>query len=147
MKSQSIGVAVLVFSLAMGLGESVFAAGKERIDPGKREYENKCAMCHGKLGKGDSQIIDLLKAAPTDLSLLSKKNGGVFPFDRVYAVIDGREVVKGHGDRDMPIWGRDYSAETARAGEYYFDVPYDMEMYVRMRILSLIDYLNRLQSK
>lgn len=147
MKSQSIGAVVVTAALVMGSGGSVFAAGKERIDPGKREYENKCAMCHGKSGKGDSQIIDLLKAAPPDLSLLSKNNGGVFPVDRIYAVIDGREMVKGHGDRDMPIWGRDYSAETIRAGEYYVDAPYDMEMYIRMRILSLIDYLSRLQSK
>jgi hypothetical protein len=47
----------------------------------------------------------------------------------------------------MPVWGRDYSQESAKAGEYYLDVPYDMEMYVRSRILALIDYLNRLQAK
>jgi hypothetical protein len=44
----------------------------------------------------------------------------------------------------MPIWGRDYQV---KAAEYYMDVPYDAEAYVRTRILALVDYLNRLQAK
>ena len=92
-------------------------------------------------------MTDLLKRTPADLTTLARKNGGVFPVDRVYSVIDGREVMKGHGDRDMPIWGNDYRQEKLEAGEHYYDVPYDMEMYVRARILSLIDYLYRIQAK
>jgi len=143
--SQSLGIMVAVLSaLASSAG---IAADKGKFDLGKREYMNRCAVCHGPSGKGDGGATDLLKAAPTDLTTLSKKNGGVFPVDRVYAVIDGRTVVKGHGSRDMPIWGRDLSTETIKADEYYAGVPYDMEMYVRARILSLIDYLNRIQAK
>jgi hypothetical protein len=44
----------------------------------------------------------------------------------------------------MPVWGRDYQI---KAGEHYGDVAYDPEVYVRGRILALIDYLNRLQAK
>jgi mono/diheme cytochrome c family protein len=132
---------------AMGFSSTTVAAGKDRVDLGKTEYVNKCAVCHGRSGKGDGGAIDVLKKAPTDLTILSKKNGGVFPVDRVYAVIDGREVVMGHGDRDMPIWGSSYKAEKVEAAEHYFDVPYNMEMYVRARILALIDYLNRIQAK
>ena len=58
-------------------------------------------------------------------------------------MIDGRQEVKGHGPRDMPVWGRDYQI---KAGEHYGDVAYDPEVYVRGRILALIDYLNRLQA-
>lgn len=104
-------------------------------------------MCHGKDGKGTSAIVDLLKKSPTDLTVLAKKNNGVFPLDRVYAVIDGREAVKGHGDRDMPAWGDRYSRDSEKAAEYYMDVPYDAEMYARSRILPLIDYLHRIQVK
>lgn len=117
------------------------------MDLGKAEYMNKCAVCHGQSAKGDGGVADVLKKAPTDLTILSKKNGGVFPFDRIYAVIDGREIVIGHGDRDMPIWGSSYKVEKGEAAEYYFDVPYNMEMYVRARILALIDYLSRIQTK
>lgn len=146
MKTKSICM-LMAAALMMGINGYAVAAGKEKLDLGKREFQNRCAPCHGQGGKGDGGITDLLKIAPSNLTVLAKNNGGAFPFDRVYAVIDGRTVVKGHGDRDMPIWGADYSTETTRAAEYFIDVPYDMEMYVRTRILSLIDYLNRLQSK
>lgn len=146
MKNKSIQL-LLAAALLAGMNGAALAAGKDRPDIGKIEYDNKCAVCHGLSGKGDGGVIDLLRKAPTDLTQLSKRNGGVFPFDRVYAVIDGREFVMGHGDRDMPIWGRAYKAEDARAAEYFYEVPYNMEMYVRARILALIDYLNRLQAK
>ena len=125
----------------------VGAQAAERYDSGKREYMDRCAVCHGQSGKGDGGMIDILRTAPSDLTTLSRNNGGVFPFEHVYAVIDGRQAVKGHGSRDMPIWGKAYSAETVRAGEHYGDMPYNMEMYVRARILSLIDYLSRIQAR
>lgn len=132
---------------AFGIVGTAAAAGKEKVDLGKREYMNKCAVCHGQGGRGDGGAIDILKRTPADLTTLSKTNGGVFPVDRVYAVIDGREMVKGHGERDMPIWGNDYQRERVAADEYYFDSPYTMEMYVRARILALIDYLHRIQAR
>jgi len=49
--------------------------------------------------------LNLLTVRPMDLTQLSKKHQGQFPFWQVYRVIDGREEVKGHGTRDMPIWG------------------------------------------
>jgi len=144
--NKAMGIIALA-ALALSAGNFANAAGKDKGDAGKNEFQNRCAVCHGPAGKGDGGAIDILKTAPADLTVLSKKNGGVFPFDRVYAVIDGRQAVKGHGTRDMPIWGNAYSTETAKADEYYAFVPYDMEMYVRARILGLIDYLNRIQVK
>jgi len=73
---------------------------------------------------------------------MAKRNGGVFPVAKSYEVIEG--AGPGHGTRDMPIWGMDYSV---KAAEYYIDVPYDREAFVRGRILSLIEYLHRLQAK
>lgn len=143
--SRVLVAAALTVSLA---GVASAADKKPKADVGKFEYENSCALCHGKDGKGGGAIVDLLKKAPTDLTTLSKKNNGVFPFERVYAVIDGREMIKAHGDRDMPAWGNRYSTDSMKAAEYYMDAPYyDMEMYTRSRILALIDYLNRIQAK
>ncbi|MFC5302882.1 c-type cytochrome [Azospira restricta] len=146
MRLSSKGFVFLAAAAAILAGPAA-AAEKDKYDIGKREYMNKCAVCHGPSGKGDGGATDLLKRAPSDLTTLSKKNSGVFPFERVYAVIDGREVVKGHGDRDMPIWGREYAREQVAADQYYYDMPYNMEMYVRARILALIDYLHRIQAK
>lgn len=144
---RNLAIFVTSFVVSLSTVGSVFAAGSGKFDLGQREYMDKCAVCHGQSGKGDGGAIDILRTPPTNLTVLSKNNGGVFPFERVYMVVDGRQVVKGHGSRDMPIWGSDYSQEKAKAGEHFFDMPYDMEMYVRARILALIDYLHRLQSK
>ena len=47
----------------------------------------------------------------------------------------------------MPIWGSNYAAEGIGATEYYPEMQNDMEVHVRNRIMSLIDYLNRIQVK
>ena len=119
------------------------ALAADKVDIGKREYESNCIACHGKDLKGGA-YVDFLKVTPPDLSQLSRKNGGVFPFDRVYGSIDGRQELKGHGSRDMPIWGKDYQV---KAAEYYVDMNYDPEAFIRTRIFALIDYLNRMQAK
>lgn len=136
---QRLGLVAAAFA-ATGLTAAVAA---DRVDLGKREYESNCIACHGKDLKGGA-YVDFLKVSPPDLTQLSKKNGGVFPFERVYGTIDGRVEVKGHGTRDMPIWGRDYQI---KAGEHYVDTNYDPEAFVRARIFALIDYLNRMQAK
>ena len=130
-------------TLALATASSAVLA-VNKVGVGKFEYQSNCAVCHGSDGKGAGAYVDFLKTTPSDLTQLAKKNGGVFPLERVYSVIDGRQEVKGHGPRDMPIWGKDYQV---KAGEYYVDVAYDPEAYVRGRILALIDYLNRLQAK
>ena len=74
---------------------------------GQQEFRHACAVCHGLGGKGESVMttLNLLTVRPPDLTQLSKKHQGQFPFWQVYRIIDGREEVKGHGTRDMPIWG------------------------------------------
>lgn len=139
-----------VFAVAFGmtLATGAGAAGKGKTDPGKAEFRNSCALCHGSDGKGTSGVIDLLKKAPPDLTQLSKRNGGKFPTERVSAMIDGREIIKGHGDRDMPAWGDRYSTDKEKAAEYYGDLPYkDTEQFVKSRIKALTDYLVSIQAK
>jgi mono/diheme cytochrome c family protein len=115
---------------------------QQKTDLGKREYDNNCAACHGRDGKGGGSITDLLKRSPPDLTTMTKRNGGIFPVASAYDVIEGAGGA--HGSRDMPIWGQEYSQ---KAAEYYMDVPYNQEAYVRVRLLSLVEYLNRLQVK
>ena len=125
----------------IALGGTAHAQG--RADPGKREYEAKCATCHGVDGKGNGPSAGILSRAVPDITTLARRNGGVFPISQVYLTIEG-EGVPAHGGRDMPIWGAEYRL---RAGEHYVDVPYSPEVYVRTRILWLAEYLYRLQVK
>ena len=86
---------------------AALAQQEEIAAAGHREFRHSCAVCHGLGGKGEGVMatLNLLTVKPTDLTQLSKKNKGAFPFWQVYRIIDGREEVKGHGTRDMPIWG------------------------------------------
>lgn len=122
---------------------STVAMAQKAYDAGKGEYMANCSSCHGDAGKGNGPYVELLKKSPPDLTTLAKRNGGVFPINRVYEVIDGREVIKWHGTRDMPVWGSDYIASASNQMDVYF-LP---EASARMRILMLIDYLYRIQQK
>jgi mono/diheme cytochrome c family protein len=129
---------------ALGVGQPWVAFGQQKVDLGKREYDANCAVCHGAKGKGDGPYAGASEAGVSDLTLLARRNNGVFPFARVYEFIDGTQVVKAHGTREMPIWGADYKV---KAAEYYVDVPFNPESYVRARILALVEYVYRLQAK
>jgi mono/diheme cytochrome c family protein len=114
------------------------------VDIGKQEYEASCANCHGIKGEGNGPYAEFLKSRVANLTVLSKNNGGVFPFAQVYDTIDGRPLINSHG-RDMPIWGNRYSTDAKK--RFWDDYPSDSESFVRSRILSLVDYINRLQQK
>ncbi len=74
---------------------------------GRRNFATYCKSCHGTRGRGDGAVAKHLTVHPSDLTRLSKKNRGVFPFDRVVAKIDGRGKSHGyHGSSDMPAWGK-----------------------------------------
>jgi hypothetical protein len=112
---------------------------------GEFEYRNSCAQCHGPSGKGDGSFGENLKTPPSDLTMLQKKNGGIFPASHVYSVIEGTADVRLHGPRNMPIWGRRFRARIKESEEEFF--PGDANEYATTRILALIEYLSTLQAK
>lgn len=73
-------------------------------DDGAELFRTYCASCHGTTATGRGPATGSLRHTPPDITLLSKKNGGLFPAARVRRIIEGRDV-ESHGDRDMPIWG------------------------------------------
>lgn len=135
-------ITFLSFALASAMASSSFGAGN--FDIGKIEYDQSCATCHGLDGKGKGAFAEALELSIPDITTLAKRNGGVFPITRVHDVIDGREQVKAHGTRDMPVWGSHFSISAAPR---YDDYAYNREAAVRGRILLVIDYLYRLQAK
>lgn len=119
----------------------LLAQEAEIVAAGKREFRHACALCHGIGGKGESVMttFNLLTIKPPDLTQVSKRNNGQFPFWRMYRIIDGREEVRGHGTQDMPIWGtvfiqqegNNLAAETRAIG----------------RILEVVYYLQSIQEE
>lgn len=112
---------------------------KEVAEAGRPAYEQYCAVCHGRTGKGDGPAVNLLTVKPADLTQLSKKNNDMYPFWRVYAIIDGREEVKGHGTSDMPIWGQEFRLQAGTSAL--------AQSEVRGRVLELVHYLESIQEK
>lgn len=136
-------ITTLIIAALATLATSVFAAEPAK-SLGQREYVGHCAVCHGEAGKGNGPYAGIIETKMPDLTVLSKNNGGVFPVERVYSVIDGSATLKAHGTRTMPIWGQRYRLEAA---EYYGGLPYDDRAFVRARILALTEYVSTLQAK
>lgn len=111
------------------------------VDMGKYLYDGNCAACHGSTGKGDGFYAERLERGTKvpDLTELSKKSNGVFPFARVFVLINGTDEIKAHGTRDMPIWGREFSTNNLELNPY--------EAIARVRILALTEYIYTLQAK
>ena len=115
---------LMIAVVIIGLHTSGWA---QDTDPGKTAYLSSCAPCHGVDGKGNGFISAVLKTPPADLTMLAKRNDGVFPIAAVNEIIDGRMLIAAHGNREMPIWGAD--------------------VMVQSRIAVIVDYLNRIQQK
>lgn len=129
-------VAILIVSLvSITLAQ---AQETEVIAGGELEYQNHCAVCHGVDGKGRGIMARFLTVSPSDLTQIAKKNADRFSFWQVYRVIDGREEIRGHGTREMPIWGARFQAE-ARGSDP------GSRSQVSGRILSLVFYLQHIQ--
>ena len=131
-------IAALLFALMGPFLSITLAQETEVIAGGEIEYQRYCAICHGVDAKGHGLMGKFLTIQPTDLTQLAKKNGGKFPFWQVYRVIDGREEIRGHGTREMPIWGARFQAAAGGNDS-------GSRSQVAGQILSLVFYLQHLQ--
>ena len=138
--------ALLVAPLTAALTALPLFAAAQDVSIGEAEYMNSCAQCHGPAGKGDGVIAGFLTTQAPDLTMLQKSNGGVFPVSSVYAIIDGSKAAGAHGSTEMPSWGQRYSAKAPRALGWEYS-PGDAEVFVRGRILALVEYIATLQEE
>jgi mono/diheme cytochrome c family protein len=100
-------------------------------------YKQYCAVCHGVEAKGDGPYAPMLKVPPPDLTTLTKRHDGKFPYDYVSNILrfgPGPTIL--HGTADMPAWGPIFQ---------YLDK--NNERAVEQRIKNLCDYLASLQEK
>ncbi len=128
-------LAIILPSQALFAGESVDA-----VKAGAKEFQQRCALCHGDNGKGNGPYAFALVFKPTDLTKLLADNDGEFPFLETYLIIDGREIVKSHGPRLMPIWGDRYNTEAWSEVDPEFG-----DTLVRGRIFELLLFLYSIQ--
>jgi hypothetical protein len=149
------------------------SARSQDVDFGKTEFLSKCAECHGADGKGTGQRSADMKKKPANLTVLAKRNNGVFATDAVYKRIDGRDTKTSHGSSEMPIWGcrhlspptpsttvvdkRVFSTRYARLKKVkkptpdplqsFEDLSCDPEPVIQERIQAIVEYLRQIQEK
>jgi len=135
--------AAAAFALSAAAFFSTGAIAQE-LTIGEWTFEDRCAVCHGDGGRGDGPMARLLTPPPSNLTVLARENNGVYPFGRVYQVIDGRVSVTGHGTTAMPIWGSHFTLDALPATRH---PGIDPEEVVQGRILGLVYYIQSLQVK
>jgi mono/diheme cytochrome c family protein len=108
---------------------------------GESDFRMSCSACHGEDGRGAGTKAFGLSVQPPDLTMLRRRNGGIFPRERLRRIIDGREDIALHGEREMPIWGQLFKldAEEGLGGAEGEDAT------VQRRIEVLIDFIESLQ--
>ena len=130
--------AVFAFLSAFWLPAAPAQAQSEKvIGDGRYEYEQNCLGCHGTLGRGDGQLADILLVRPPDLTQIARRNGGAFPFWKVFDMIGGEKPVRAHEVSGMPIWAWRFRTEE----QTRYNAP------AHVRILLLTHYLESIQEK
>ena len=104
---------------------------------GEQMYSTYCAVCHGVKATGNGPAAPAMKIPPPDLTLLSAKNGGVFPTDHISSVLKFGVENPAHGTSQMPIWGD-------LMGTLHSADP-DNATVVHQRIVNLTNYLKQIQ--
>lgn len=138
MKLQNVTSLVAVGALmALGLATPGMA---EDNKVGADAFRVACAVCHGTTGQGEGEFADVLKVKPPNLTKLSANNDGVFPYLKVFQIVDGRASIRAHGSSVMPIWGDTFTREIGGSAG-----PFGSELLVRARIVALVDYVESLQ--
>ncbi len=137
MPNRLLRAAILALALPL-------AAAAQDYEFGQAEFMNSCAQCHGPGGKGDGSIAGMLNIAAPDLTQLQKNNGGVFPVAALYSIIDGSAASGVHGTTEMPAWGSRYAFDAPDQLGWDYSAE-DRRIFVRTRILALIEYLSTIQ--
>jgi len=128
---------------ALSPGDAPVLLPDGELTSGQIEYRQYCASCHGMSGKGNGPVAEALSKSPADLTQLSKTHGGKYPAKLVYQTIDGRQLVKSHGTREMPVWGTVFRLRENGLG----GGPPLSDEQVKERIKPIVEFVKSLQQK
>ena len=143
MKRLLATIALVVFgALALGLAAQGPPIPKQspplilKSTYGADLFQFYCSGCHGASGRGAPAYGNQHHPAP-DLTVLARRNKGVFPREAVRATItfgSGHGDISAHGTAEMPVWGTIFRGLDA-----------DNQM-TEIRIQNIVEYLASLQA-
>jgi mono/diheme cytochrome c family protein len=151
---RKVALGLLLLSVA-----SAAAVADEKVsESAKTDFASYCASCHGVDGKGNGPLAPTLKIAPSDLTVIAKKNNGHFPYTMIRKTIESTELglARAHGPREMPVWGPVFSQEpegpvpgpvSGGGGLYGVSAVQCIHLAARARILNIVDYIESIQQK
>jgi mono/diheme cytochrome c family protein len=138
MRALAVGAAVAWGASLAGGQQPAGSTEPGDVERGSTLFRIHCASCHGTGGEGDGPVAEALRVPPADLTRLASEADGRFPELEVWAAIDGRSKVPGHGSSEMPVWGLSFQ-DRGRADS--------QESEVRAQIGALVKYLETLQRR
>ncbi len=130
---------IVSLMLLLSVVGNVFATGPS----GAQEYKDNCARCHGGGAKGNGPDANEKPGyRPADLTQIARRNGGKFPRQAIYDIIDGGKRLPEHYNFNspMPLWGLSFQLR----GKEYTE---ESEAAVKGRIDALLNYLESIQEK
>lgn len=103
----ALGVSLFVGSLVVAQDKSKASVAAQAVPvvAGQETFRISCAPCHGIDAKGTGPVVPVLRYKPSDLTQLSKRNGGKFPPAVIEDALQDNHLIPAHGSRDTPIWG------------------------------------------
>ena len=103
---------------------------------GARIFQYHCAVCHGADGRGHGPDAVVLTHPVPDLTLISQKSGGRFPYQRVKEIIEGKETGwLAQSNREMPSWG-----------PVFHEVESDQD-WGEVRLVAIAQHIQSIQQK
>lgn len=128
--SSTLALLLLISLLPVSLGQK--ASGGPFQNPlaripldGAKIFQSHCAACHGADARGHGPAAAALKQSLHDLTLLSSRNGGKFPYQKVKEIIQRKQPTQAaHGSSEMPIWDQSsIRSKPTRTGEKSGSMP------------------------
>ena len=109
--SRHIAIAILVAIVLLVIGTVAARAQDYSGYSGAQLYSRFCASCHGDKGFGDGVVAASFSIMVPDLTRIAKRQGGIYPAEKVRQIIDGRTPLRPHGTREMPVWGYEFYSQ------------------------------------
>lgn len=125
-------VTIIVFARAAAAG-----ARDTVLEEGKQDFAENCVACHGADAKGTGDLSKHLIRTAKDLTRISTRHNGDFPFWRVFEIIAGEKEVEGHATFQMPRYSKRMRGDDFMPGY----------LPSHVRVLELTHYLEGIQER